>query len=70
MTDEDALSVIRFTLDRFMGDVPEERLLLNAIGDWRKQSSFPAIIPDTNYYDFDAEELHDTGEMFKEFEED
>jgi hypothetical protein len=34
-TDEDLLLLLVFVFDRFMGSVPPESMLLNAIADWR-----------------------------------
>ncbi len=38
MTDTDLLPLIRFILDRFYGQVPEDKMLINAISDWRRSN--------------------------------
>ena len=39
MTDKEALSLIKFIMMRYMGFHPEDRLLLNALDDWRKEQT-------------------------------
>lgn len=38
MTDEQLLSLIQFVLFRFVGAMPDDRMLKNAISDWKHQS--------------------------------
>lgn len=46
MSDEDALSLLNFVLDRFAGNVPPQKMLINAIEDWRNKSGLAFIDPD------------------------
>lgn len=34
--DEDLLLLVQFILDRFMGQLPDEQVIMNAIEDWRR----------------------------------
>lgn len=36
-TDEDLLAAIRFVFFRFMGYVPDDKMLVNAIRDWHDE---------------------------------
>lgn len=36
--DEDLLLLLKFVLFRFMGTVPDDKMLMNAIQDWKKEA--------------------------------
>lgn len=38
MAEEDMLLLVKFVLFRFIGVMPEDRMLVNAIGDWKREA--------------------------------